>query len=127
MTVSGVWTIFSLGFFGGFLGELIKWYKIRESKNLPDYLTSYFYWLITILIMISSGILAVLYGTETKNAIQVVNIGITSPLLIQSFTQASVSGQSKSAADKYALGDMQDMYKKITKKKILSFLGGMDA
>jgi H+/Cl- antiporter ClcA len=127
MTASGFWPVFLFGIFGGFLGELIKWYRIRESKDLPHYVTSVFYWSITVLVIISSGVLAVLYGTETKNAIQVVNIGITSPLLVQTLAQASVGKRPKNNHESYAAGDMQDMYKKITKRKIINFLGGIDA
>jgi hypothetical protein len=79
------------GMIGGILGELIKWYKLRTSENLPKYLKSPFYWIITLLVIISGGILAVLYGYVKVSAILAVNIGISAPLLIQSFARIKTS------------------------------------
>lgn len=84
MVVNGFLPVFLCGIFGAFLGELFKWYRIRESKELPEYARSPAYWIVTGLIILSGGVLAILYGTEQVNAILALNIGITSPLIIQS-------------------------------------------
>jgi len=129
MMVSGFLFTFLLGIFGGFLGELIKWYSLRESKNLPHYLKSFKYWLLTVLVIISGGLLAVLYGTNEKSAILIVNIGISAPLLIQSLARSFIpfalsekkhrNGQSLSSND-----HLSSIFKNVTKDKVWKFIAG---
>lgn len=68
--------------------ELFKWYKLKESPNLPVYARSVFYWGVTLTMILASGGLAVLYGVEPRNAIMVLNIGISAPLLIRALAEA---------------------------------------
>jgi len=90
MIVDGIIQVFLCGLFGGLLGELIKWYRLRTSDNLPKYVKSGFYWIVTILIIVAGGILTVLYGTSNVNAILAVNIGISAPLVIQSLAKNKI-------------------------------------
>lgn len=129
MIVSGFLNTFLLGIFGGFLGELIKWYSLRESKNLPDYLKSYHYWVITVLIVISGGILAVLYGTDDKNAMLIVNVGISAPLLLQSLARSLISSalsgeQNKNERSLSSKDHLSSIFKVVTKDKVLKFIAG---
>ena len=98
MQVTGILSVFLCGVFGGFLGELLKWYNLRTSKNLPIYLKSAFYWIITILIIISGGGLTVLYGCQDVNAILAVNIGLSCPLIIRALASNSTN-KSESFVD----------------------------
>ncbi|WP_321480589.1 hypothetical protein [uncultured Bacteroides sp.] len=80
-------SVFLCGTFGGFLSELLKWYRIRESKELPFYAKSTVYWVITVLIILSGGLLATLYGTKDVSPILALNIGISAPLIIQNLSK----------------------------------------
>lgn len=90
MTVSGFGATFLLACAGGVLAELLRWYKLRESTELPQYLRSPFYWVLTALMVLAGGFLAVLYGTDAKNAILVVQIGLSAPLLLRVLADQSL-------------------------------------
>jgi len=66
LEVSGFWMVLLVGCFGGVLAEAWRWYKIRESPNLPSYLKSPVYWIITSIMILGGGILSSFYGTECK-------------------------------------------------------------
>lgn len=86
LALHSVWTVFLVGFCGGFLGEVLSLYELRHTDpaNLPKYLTSKFYWAMSALMAFLGGGLAILYGFKDVNAILVVNIGASAPLIIKS-------------------------------------------
>lgn len=90
MTVSGFGSTFLFACAGGVLAELLRWYKLREASQLPVYTRSPFYWALTLLMVLAGGFLAVLYGTESKNAILVVQIGLSAPLLLRVLADQSL-------------------------------------
>lgn len=94
MTISGVLPVLLVGAFGGLLGELLKWYGLRESPNLPAYLGSAFYWVVTLLFAGVGGVYAVLYGTDDRNPLLVANIGLSAPLILKSLVSAATSEQA---------------------------------
>ena len=77
------WIVFLLGLVGGFLAELLKWYELKTSTNLPAYLHSLRYWIITILMAAAGGFLAVIYGIDATKPLLAVNIGLTAPLVLK--------------------------------------------
>ena len=87
MQLSGMWPVFLAGSFGAGVAELLKWYGLRESDNLPRYAKSVFYWAVTGAMVVVGGALAVLYGTSEVNAILAVNIGCSAPLTIGAFSK----------------------------------------
>lgn len=76
---------FLFGVIGGALGELLKWYSMRESPNLPAYLKSPFYWVVTVLMMLAGGGLVLIQGVKSDTPWLAINIGVTAPLILKGF------------------------------------------
>ena len=72
---------FVYGVFGGFAMELLGFYKIRHEARSPDWLKSLLFWIPTILMILSGGILVVIYLKSNfwLNAILAVNVGASAP------------------------------------------------
>jgi len=56
MTVSGLLPVLLVGAFGGLLGEILKWYQLRESPNVSEYARRPMYWIATAAIALSRGV-----------------------------------------------------------------------
>lgn len=82
--------IFLWGIFGGFLAELAGLFEIRRSapQDLPLWMKSLTYWIITCLMILSGGLLVVLYvrSGASIDALVAVNIGASAPLVISRLT-----------------------------------------
>jgi len=115
MQLCGFFPVFLVGCFGGFLAELIKWYGMRESDNLPKYARSLRYWLITVAIIICGGMLATLYGTTHVSALLAVNIGASAPLVISSLARTLPTTETTRGVDASRLR---------MRPSILNFLAG---
>jgi hypothetical protein len=84
------WWVFGLGVLGGGLAELLKWFQLREnSQNFSEYKKGLFYWIVTGLMMLAGGVLAVLYGVESSKPLLALNIGISAPLIIKGLASAA--------------------------------------
>lgn len=122
MIITGFFNVFLFGVLGGFLGELLKWYNLRTSKNLPVYIKSPFYWIITMLIILSGGFLAILYGYEDINAISAVNIGLSCPLIIRALASNNNTSENFTDSSRMKRLSMEKYLKK--EYKIIDFLSG---
>ena len=95
MIVSGFWSIFLVGCFGGLMGEALNWYSLRNSPRIAAYRTKVRYWLTTVVMILIGGVLAALYGIEDRSAILVAHIGLTTPLIIKALAQIPPQGSTK--------------------------------
>ena len=78
---------FFWGCIGGIFAEFLKWYRIRETltDNMPKYIKSKFYWILTIIGIIVGGICVVIY-TKTgvnMNIVLAIHVGGTSILILE--------------------------------------------
>jgi hypothetical protein len=82
------WTVFLLGIIGGLLAEVLKWYQLRESPTPPTYLKSVMYWIITLVMALVGGLLAVIQNVPDAQPILALNIGISAPLILKGLAAA---------------------------------------
>jgi hypothetical protein len=99
MSVSGFWPTFLVGCFGGIMGESLNWYLRRDSPRIAAYLKGVRYWITTVVMILTGGVLATLYGVEEKSAILVAHIGLTAPLIIKALAQSLPQGTTKTVGE----------------------------
>ena len=94
-----LWEGFLYGVFGGVLSEVLGLFKLRhqEPKNLPAYLKSIFYWLVTTLMSLMGGILVVIYlrSNFSLEPIVAVNVGASAPLILGTLISQTPDPPSK--------------------------------
>ena len=86
---------FSYGMLGGFFAVLLGLFQLRKQAPdvLPQFLKSWFYWTITLLMILAGGGLVVIYlkSDIPLKPILAVNIGASAPLLIGTFVAQTPS------------------------------------
>lgn len=92
------WTVFLVGCCGGLVGEVFKWYQLRESRNFPAYAGSPFYWLVTVAMIACGGLLALAYNIEKPTALLIGNIGLSAPLIIKSLAASAPKARTRGLA-----------------------------
>lgn len=85
--------VFLWGLGGGVAGEFIKWYQLRESPNLPEYARKPLYWMITGIMVILGGLLAVIQlqdvdASKLWIAPLAMNIGASAPLIFKAMASS---------------------------------------
>jgi hypothetical protein len=123
MVISGLIPVFLCGCFGAALAELLKWYQLREAEKFPEYAQRARYWVVTLMMMTAGGVLAALYGTEPKNAILILHIGLSAPLIIKVLAETKAGpvtpGSQVPVTPGYSMGGHGK-----TEPSLLNFLAG---
>lgn len=82
---------FLYGIVGGALPEILAMYNLRhmDKGKKPAWLTSIYYWLVTLVMVLLGGATVVLYQKIgiNVNAFMAVHLGIATPLLISTATK----------------------------------------
>lgn len=80
---------FAWGLLGGVGAELLGWYKLRSipTSELPVHLRSRLYWIVTSLMAVTGGLIALAYFRSGVglHAILAINVGAATPLLLERF------------------------------------------
>jgi hypothetical protein len=71
--------------------ELVHWYNIRRDVNFPAYATSPLYWIVTALMAIVGGGLALLYFGSQAEVIVTFHVGLSTPLILQKLTTTAAN------------------------------------
>ncbi len=83
MVLDGALSVFAVGCAGGAAAELLHWWNLRQAENLPAYVRSPFYWSLTLLMAAAGGLVAWLYFGARAEAMIVLHIGLSTPLILQ--------------------------------------------
>ncbi len=94
------WSTFLFGILGGVLAEVLKWWQLKESITPPQYLKSTFYWVITVIMALVGGALALAYGVDASKPVLAINVGVSAPLILKGL--ASVVPVRSPAAGSYS-------------------------
>jgi hypothetical protein len=83
MMLSEAWEVFAVGFSGGVLLELLHWYNIYRTPESPNYARSPKYWIVTLLMAVAGGLVALFYFGARTEAIIALHVGLSTPLILQ--------------------------------------------
>ncbi len=89
MVISGDLAVMGTGLAGGAANELLHWWSLRESENLPTYARSPFYWCISVLMIVLGGVLAWLQLGKSAEALVAFQIGLAAPMLLQKLAKTA--------------------------------------
>lgn len=106
MTLTTVWQVFLAGLAGGILLELVHWYSIRKDGKWPDYGSSPQYWVLSMIMAVAGGGLAVLYFGGRAEGIVALHVGLSAPLILQKLTTTVASTPGAKGTDKGFLSFM---------------------
>lgn len=81
---------FLYGVIGGFLAEVLGLFRLRreDPSRLPIWIKSIFYWIVTLLMILSGGVLVGIYikSNLSIDPLIAVNVGASAPLIIGALT-----------------------------------------
>ena len=98
MSLTSFWQVFAVGTFGGAFLELLHWWNLRRrNPRFPKYATSLFYWLVTLLMALAGGSLALFYFGERAEALLAFHVGLSAPLIAQKLATTMAQPGARSA------------------------------
>ena len=98
MTLTSMLEVFLAGFGGGMVIEVVHWYAIRKDGNWPTYANSVGYWLLSFVMAVLGGGLAILYFGGRAEGLVAFHVGISAPLILQKLTTTIAAPGAKGAS-----------------------------
>jgi hypothetical protein len=83
MSLDQSWEVFAVGFIGGIFLELLHWYNIYRTPEFPDYARFPKYWIVSFLMAVAGGLVAVFYFGARTEAMIALHVGLSTPLILQ--------------------------------------------
>ncbi len=114
------------GLAGGFAAEFLRWYKLRTSTELPQYLRSAVYWVLTVGMILIGGVVAWLYGHygDLSNPLAAAQLGAGTPAMLGALAQGHSSDSEEMAARGGGLDlDEEDSPPVAKPQRLRNFLG----
>ncbi len=97
--------VFGVGLSGGAANELLHWWGLKENPNLPAYARSWFYWTVTLAMIVMGGGLAWLQLGARADAFIAFQIGLAAPMVLQKLIKAAPDHAGGMGAAKADLRD----------------------
>ena len=92
--------VFAAGVFGGIFLELLHWWNLRRrNPRFPNYARSFFYWIVTLLMVLAGGVLALFYFGDRAEAIVAFHVGLSAPLIGQKLATTMAQPGARSTED----------------------------
>jgi hypothetical protein len=86
MGLTSMLQVFITGVVGGIVLELVHWYNIIKAGDWPAYGNRVGYWIVTGLMAMVGGGLAVLYFGSRADGLVAFHVGLSAPLILQKLT-----------------------------------------
>jgi hypothetical protein len=80
----------AVGACGAIIAEVLHWQRIARRGRWPKYAGSWRYWLITVLVILSGGLVTAAVSNPGSSLFQLLLIGISGPQLLHSAAQSQV-------------------------------------
>jgi len=86
--------VFLLGCAGGSVNEVLHWWNLRTAPEFPEYARRARYWVLTVIMVVIGGSLAVVYLGASIDVVLALHIGLSAPLILQKLaaTATNVEG-----------------------------------
>ena len=92
MVLESQLAVFGVGVAGGVTNEFLHWWGLREDVNLPEYARRSAYWIITVVMVLLGGGLALLQLGTGADALIAFQIGLAAPMVLQKLAKAAGTG-----------------------------------
>ena len=83
MSIAGDWLVFLTGCAGGLIAEILHWWNLRTADRLPEYSRSFFYWAITLAMVLVGGFVCWLQFGGNAEPMTALQIGLAAPIVLQ--------------------------------------------